>query len=131
MKKLAVFLVVAVFSLLFSYQQARAEIPDNDRRFYLNDYYSFYSRPRSRGRNWIRITGRVKRFFGDTIILDTGRETVRVDVDDLNIDEMGDLIEVGDELLVIGELDDDGLKSEIEAWRIHAVTDYGTIVMGR
>jgi hypothetical protein len=91
----------------------------------------FLDRDEPRGDNWIRLTGTVERFFGDTITLNTGSETVDVNIDDLDIDDMDDIIQEGDQLLVIGELDDGGLDAEIDAWRIHASTDYGTVVLGR
>lgn len=83
------------------------------------------------GKSWIRLSGVVTNIFNETITLDTGSNDVKVDVDDLDIDDLGGLIDKGDRITVIGEIDDDNLGDDIEAWRIYAMTNAGTIFIRR
>ncbi|NCC22474.1 MAG: hypothetical protein EOM26_08425 [Alphaproteobacteria bacterium] len=87
--------------------------------------------PLPHGRNWVRLSGRVHSFFGDSLTILAGEERVDIDTDDLDLDAIGDLLEEGDEITVVGELNDDGIGGEIEAWRITAMTEVGQVVIGR
>ncbi len=90
----------------------------------------FYEKRGARG-NWIQVTGEVERFFGNEITLNTGADSLIVNVDELDISRMDNIIQVGDRITVVGEFDASALRPEVNAWRIHFSSSYGEMVLGR
>lgn len=94
-----------------------------------NGYYSYsLSMMNWDDDDWLTITGRVQSIDGKDMVVSTGTRSFAVDTDGMTNSPVGNLVDVGDRVLVSGQIDDADLFDgrEIEAHTVTILTNNNT-----